>query len=55
MAQPICPRQHSITALYYRRPYRTSPDTILSCRACDAENALDRQMNPEPSDLYEEA
>lgn len=52
--EPItCNRNHDTEHLYYRRPFRGAPDTILACRACDTENAIDAQQYPEPSDLYE--
>ena len=48
-----CNQNHDTEHLYYKRPFRGSPDTILACRACDTENAIDAQQHPEPSDLYE--
>lgn len=52
--EPItCTQGHDTEHLYYRRPFRTSPDTIIACRACDQDNATDAQQHPEPSDLYE--
>lgn len=48
-----CPRSHGTEHLFYRKPFRGAPDTILDCRICYHDNITDAQNNPEPSDLYE--